>query len=207
MNIKDNFMKVTFIKISIIVCVSLLINHNASAQFEQKFTFQTSPGFVYALSPGAFTDIFEVGFSLDAGAQYNFNRSISFVAMAKYATYFFFPDEDFSLEAAKFNQLGISLCPKIRFFSSSKINPYIFGGASINHISITFSLDGSETRKKDEPISIGFIGGLGCDFRINDNVSIFWQGGLNRVDFDVVYIDSFFQQLGVNINMFKSRSL
>lgn len=189
------------------LALTILSLSNANAQFEQKFTLQASGGFVAAFSPESFTDIFEVGFSFDAGAQYNFNRSTSIVAMAKYSTYLFIPDEDYSLETAKFNLLGISLCPKVRFFSRSKINPYIFGGASINYISISFSLDGSETRKKEEPTSIGFIGGVGVDFRINDNISLFYQGGLSRVDFDIVWIDSFFQQVGVNINMFKARTL
>ncbi len=195
-------------RIFIILSIYLLFgSENASAQFEQKLTLQASGGFVGAFSPDPFTDIFEFGFSVDAGAQYNFSRSFSMVVMAKYATYFHSPDEDYSLESAKFNLLGISLCPKFRFFTRSKVNPYIFGGASINYINITFSLDGSETRKKTEPTSIGFIGGLGLDFRVNDNVAFFWQAGVNRVDFDVVWIDSFYQQLGVNINMFKAKSL
>jgi opacity protein-like surface antigen len=202
-NMKRIILKITIATLTFIA----LCSGNANAQFEQKFTLQASGGFVGAFSPESFTDIFQIGFSFDAGAQYNFNRSISMVAMAKYSTYLFIPDEDYSLETAKFNQLGISLCPKVRLFTQKKVNPYIFGGASINYISISFSLDGTETRKKEEPTSIGFIGGLGVDFRVNDNLSVFYQGGVNRVDFDIVWIDSFFQQVGVNINMFKSKSL
>ncbi len=203
-SIMENFKSRIFIVLSIFLLFGI---ENASAQFEQKLTLQASGGFVGAFSPDPFTDIFEIGFSLDAGTQYNFSRSVSMVVMAKYATYFHSPDEEFSLESAKFNLLGISLCPKFRFFTRSKVNPYVFGGASINYINISFSLDGTETRKKTEPTSIGFIGGLGFDFRINDNIAVFWQGGVNRVDFDVVWIDSFYQQLGININMFKAKSL
>ncbi len=187
--------------------VALFSISTASAQFEQKLTLQTSAGFVGAIAPDSFTDIFTTGFSIDVGAQYNFNRTFSLVTMAKYSTFFFIPEDEFSLETAKFNLLGISLCPKIRFFSSSKVNPYIFGGASINYISIAFSVDGDETRSSKSPTSLGAIAGLGVDFRVSDNIAIFYQGGLNRVDMEMVIIDSFYQQLGVNINMFKSKSL
>jgi opacity protein-like surface antigen len=200
-------MRKSVLKLTIIVALFFVITTNVSAQFEQKLTLQGSGGLVLGLTPESFVDIFNVGFSVDAGVQYNFSRSFSLVTMAKYATYFFIPDDEFSLETAKFNQLGISFCPKLRFFPRSKVNPYLFGGASVNHITISFSMEGEETRSKEEPISFGAIAGFGLDFRINDNVALFWQLGLNRVDFDVVYIDSFFQQLGLNINMFKSRSL
>ncbi|MDX9847871.1 MAG: outer membrane beta-barrel protein [Tenuifilaceae bacterium] len=200
-------MRKIIIKYTLLVVLFFAVTTNSSAQFEQKLTLQGSGGLVLGLAPESFVDIFNVGFSVDAGVQYNFSRTFSVVAMAKYATYFFTPEDEFSLETAKFNQLGISVCPKIRFFPRSRVNPYLFGGASINHIVISFSMEGEETRSKDEPISLGAIAGAGIDFRINDNIALFWQLGLNRVDFDVVYIDAFFQQVGLNINLFKSKSL
>lgn len=201
-------MKKQIIKYTILsLTVSVLCISTVKAQFEQKFTLQTSAGFVAAIAPDSFTDIFNVGFSLDAGAQYNFNRTFSLVAMTKYSTFIFIPEDEFSLEAAKFNLLGISLCPKIRFFSSRKVNPYIFGGASVNYINIAFNVDGNETRTSKSPTSFGAIAGIGVDFRVSDNIAIFYQGGLNRVDMELVIIDSFYQQLGININMFKARTL
>lgn len=201
-------MKSATLKISFLLLLSLSIQSvRVMGQFEQKLTLQTSGGFVGAISPESFTDIFNAGFSLDAGVQYNFSRSISIVTMAKYSTLFFTPDDEFTLESAKYNMLGLSACPKIRFLAKKRVNPYIFGGASINYISISFSLDGNETRKSKTPTSIGFIGGIGIDYRLNDNLSLFWQGGVSRVDLDVVWIDSFFQQAGVNINMFKAKTL
>lgn len=200
-------MKKRIIKYAILAVLFFGAGRFAHAQFEQKITLQTSGGMVMALSPSYFYEIFEMGFSLDAGAQYNFNRRFSIVGMAKYATYLFMPDEMFNLEAATNTMLGISLAPKVRFFSRSKVNPYLFAGLNVNYIGVKFSVDGTETRSKNEPVCFGAMGGLGVDFRLNDNVALFWQGGLNRVDFDVIYIDSFFTQLGVNINMFKARSL
>lgn len=200
-------MRKNIIKPAILVVLFSAITANVNAQFEQKLTLQGSGGTVLGLAPESFEEIFDLGFSVDAGVQYNFSRILSVVAMAKYATYLFIPDDVFSLETAKFNQLGISVCPKVRFLPHSRLNPYLFGGASINHITISFSMEGEETRSKDEPISLGAIAGAGIDFRVNDNIALFWQLGLNRVDFDVVYIDSFFQQIGLNINLFKSKSL
>lgn len=201
-------MRQVIIKYAIIVSALLLLcSVDGKAQFEQKLTFQASGGFVAAIGPESFTDIFTTGFSIDAGAQYNFSRSTSIVAMAKYSTYFFFPDDEFNLESAKYNMLGLSLCPKFRFFTRSKVNPYLFAGASINYISISFSIDGSETRSSKTPTSIGIIGGLGVDFRINDNFALFYQAGYNWVDLDLVRIESVFQQVGVNISLFKSKSL
>ncbi len=193
--------------IVVILALIMLCALEGKAQFEQKLTFQASGGFVAAIGPESFTDIFNTGFSVDAGAQYNFNRSISLVTMAKYATYFFFPDDEFNLESAKYNMLGLSLCPKFRFFTRSKVNPYLFAGASINYINISFSVDGSETRSSKTPTSIGIVGGLGVDFRINDNLALFYQAGYNWVDLDLTRIESVFQQVGVNISLFKSKSL
>lgn len=201
-------MKSIIIKLTIITLVVFTLSSiRVMAQFEQKLTLQTSGGFVGAISPESFTNIFSAGFSLDAGVQYNFSRSFSLVSMAKYSTFFFSPDDEFALESAKYNMLGLSISPKVRFLVRKRLNPYLFAGASINYISISFSLDGTETRKSKTPTSIGFIGGIGLDFRLNDNLSLFWQGGVSRVDLDVVWIDSFFQQAGVNINMFKSKTL
>ena len=200
-------MKRSNLKIIILSALLSLAGAQAKAQFEQKLTLQASGGLVVPLAPESFTDIFDLGFSVDAGIQYNFSRSVSLVVMAKYATYFFVPDDGFGLETAKFTQLGISLCPKFRFFPRSRVNPYLYGGASVNYIGISFSMEGEETRSKEEPVSVGAVAGLGLDIRLNDNVALFWQLGLNRVDFDVVYIDSFFQQVGLNINLFKSKTL
>ncbi len=200
-------MKKQTIKLTLAIFIFLIGTANAKAQFEQKLTLQTSAGFVAAFAPESFVNIFDTGLSVDAGVQYNFNRTFSMVAMAKYAMFFFIPEDEFSLETAKFNQLGFSLCPKVRFFPLSKVNPYIFGGLSLNYINIEFSIDGNETRTAKSPTNFGAISGLGVDFRLNDNIAIFYQGGVNWIDMDVVIINSFYQQLGVNINMFKAKTL
>jgi len=200
-------MRKRLLKLIVPAALLFVTGQSTFAQFEQKFTLQTSGGMVMALSPDVFTEIFEFGFSIDAGAQYNFSRKFSIVGMAKYATFIFMPDELFHLEKATYNMLGVSLCPKVRFFTRSRLNPYLYGGLSMNYIGIKFSLDGIETRSKKEPVCFGALGGLGIDYRLNDNIALFWQGGVNRVDYDVIYIDGFFQQIGVNINMFKAKSL
>ncbi len=184
-----------------------LIAGNASAQFEQKLTLQIAGSYVQAISPEAFTDIFIDGFAADAGIQYNFSRSASLLVLAKYAKFFYFAEPDFHLDVANFNQLGISLCPKYRFLPHLGVNPFIFGGASLNYISISYDLRGFDAGITKSPVSLGFIGGAGADIRLNDNFALFLQGGMNRVDQGSVWIDSWFVQAGLNINMFKARTL
>jgi opacity protein-like surface antigen len=183
--------------------------HNTSAQYEQKFTLQLAGGYVEALYPESFTQYFHNGFSLDGGAQYNFNRTVSMVVLAKYSKFFAAPG--FFFQNANYDLLGISLCPKYRFLVSRRVNPYLFGGVSLNYITFSFEHN-NITQKIDSPTSFGITGGLGIDFRLTDNFAIFWQGGFNRVDqqtvdHNSVWIESFYSQAGVNISLFKSRSL
>lgn len=182
----------------------ILFNYGLFAQFEQKFTLQMAGGYVRALRPENFTNVFQNGFSVDAGAQYNFNRTTSLVVLVKYSKYFASDNTFLGALDAKFNLLGISLCPKYRFNSGSKVNPYVFGGASINYVSYTL---GGGISSSDSPASFGITGGLGIDIGITDNFALFLQGGANTIKPQGDWLSAIYAQAGINISLFKSRSL
>ncbi len=202
-------MKNILLKLSIIlIMLAIICPGKLSAQFEQKITLQASAGMTFAQGPESLLDIFHnLGYSIDAGIQYNFSRRTAIVAMAKYSTFFDMPDPHAILDVLQFNLLGINLCPKFRFLPHSRFNPYIYAGASVNYISITHGFAGKESVSSVSPLCFGFIAGAGSDLRLNDNIALFAQGGFNSVDQGKVYIDSFFFQMGVNLNMFKARTL
>ncbi len=190
---------VLFLAVAIFLVIALTSN-KTFAQFEQKFTLQAAGGVIGSIKPDMFTQAFSNGFSLDAGAQYNFNRSFGLVALAKFST--FLANDEFMLQDATYNLIGISLCPKIRLLSSGNTNPYLLGGVSLNYYK--FKVD----NMYDSPwnTKFGFIGGIGVDFSLNDNLAIFVQGGINGVTYNEMLI-GWYTQIGFNLSMFKSKSL
>lgn len=187
--------------VSLLITTSLLTaGFDSKAQYEQKFTLQAAGGYIQALQPEFFSDAFNNGFSFDAGAQYNFNRSLSLVVLAKYSTFF---AEELMFGDVEYNLIGISLCPKYKLLSSGRINPYLLGGVSLNYY--TFKIPGFDVPWR---VDLGFSGGLGFDFRLNDNLGLFLQGGINGVNnSDGDMFIAFYTQLGVNISLIKSKSL
>lgn len=197
-------MKSFFLPLLLFVGINLFVFNNASAQFEQKFTLQLAGGYVRALAPENFTKVFENGFSIDGGAQYNFSRTTSMVVLVKYSKYFA-SDSLLGALQAKFNLLGISLCPKYRFNPGGKVNPYVFGGISLNYVS--FTLGGGYTTSNTSPASFGVTGGFGVDFGISDNLAFFWQAGANTIKPKGDWLSAIYTQAGFNISLFKSKSL
>ncbi len=179
-----------------------LSNHTISkAQFEQKFTFQAAGGYVQAMQPDFFSQAFHNGFSLDAGAQYNFSRSFGMVVLVKYST--FISHDEFLAPDANYNLIGISLCPKYRFLTHTSVNPYVYGGASLNYYRMT----GGNIPMMDWEAQIGFTAGLGSDFVLTDNFALFLQGGIKGVNHTQEMLMSWYSQAGINISMFKARTL
>jgi opacity protein-like surface antigen len=183
----------------------LLITNYTFAQFEQKFTLQLAGGYVRAIAPESFTKVFENGFSVDAGAQYNFSRTTSIVMLVKYSKYFATENTILGALDAKYNLLGISICPKYRFSPNSKANPYMFGGASLNYVSYT--IPGGYVTTNTSPASFGVTGGVGVDFAISDNLAFFWQAGANTIKPKGDWLSAIYTQAGFNISLFKSKSL
>lgn len=198
-------MKPIVVKTALLLVLNVIIASNlAIAQFEQKFTLQFAGGYVKSISPEYFTEVFEDGFSVDAGAQYNFSRSTSLVVLVKYSKYFANEDTFLGGLEAYYNLLGISLCPKFRFNPDKRVNPYIFGGVSINYVSFTL---GGTSFQNDSPASFGVTGGIGLDFRITDNFALFWQAGANTIKPQRDWFSAFYTQVGINISILKSKSL
>lgn len=198
-------MKQFFFPLLLFIGINLLVFNPASAQYEQKFTMQIAGGYVRALSPESFTKVFENGFSVDAGAQYNFSRTTSLVVLVKYSKYFANDNTILGALDAKFNLLGISFCPKYRFSPTSKVNPYVFGGVSLNYVS--YSITGGYTSNNTSPASFGVTGGIGVDFGISDNLAFFWQAGANTIKPKGDWLSAIYAQAGFNISLFKSKSL
>ena len=177
------------------------------AQFEKKVTMQLSGG--YSILQGDLTKYYNNGITIDGGLQYNFNRSFSLVTLIKYGTYFINEETVVNI-TGKYNNLGISFCPKYKFLKDNSFSPYIFGGANINHVKYSFEFDGG-SNEHISPICFGYLGGAGADLKINESLALFTQFGYNHIKFKEDDfendVNSIFIQLGANINIFKSKSL
>lgn len=183
----------------------------ASAQFEQKVTLQVSWSYHHPLGEKAFTEVFGNGFSMDAGIQYNMSRSFSLAALLKYTT--FKANVGPVIKEGSFKNIGISLCPKIKFLPSKKINPYIFAGGSMSKLGLSFmTILGTESTY-DPPIAFGYTGGAGIDLKISDRFGIFIQGGYNAITFtdknsdSKMKINSVYGEAGFHFSFLKSKSL
>ncbi len=184
----------------------MLFSFKSFSQFEQKFTFQASGGLVKPL--GDIGDEFSSGLSLDAGAQYNYNRSLAFVGLFKFVT--LYPQEE--NQSYELKSIGISVCPKYRFFVEKKINPFIFGGLGLS-LTKYCDLDiiTNEWIDSKFPPSIGYTFGAGVDVSITDHLALFLQSGYNSIklkddEYNVVFNNLYFQ-VGINISFLKSKSL
>ncbi|HOP03536.1 MAG TPA: outer membrane beta-barrel protein [Tenuifilaceae bacterium] len=216
----------TQLVILMLFCICFVfLNNKAYAQFEQKITLQGSLGYVSAINPSWFSEHYPSGASIDLGIQYNFSRSFSVAVLAQYGNFWgLYNEEDepdhYMEEMADYYQLGINLAPKFRFLPGKRFNPYVLGGANISFISFdyTYYYIDYETNEIEDvyeeeviPVTFGFMGGVGFDYRLTDNFSLFLQSGVNTVwDNDEDYpefLTSFYTQVGVNISLFKSKSL
>ena len=187
--------------LAVLTAILLLLNNtDAEAQFEQKVTLQAAGGYVEAIAPEMFKIIFHNGFSFDAGTQYNFSRTTSLLVHMKYST---FVSHVPSHPDANYNLVGISLCPKFRFLPHAGVNPYIYGGGTFNYYRIIHA----DNLIMDWKTQFGFTGGLGADIPLTDNFAIFFQGGINGVNHPEEMLMHWYTQLGINISIFKSRTL
>jgi opacity protein-like surface antigen len=198
--------------LTFVLTISVLFSN---AQFQQKFTAQASLG--YSKPSGKLADNFSGGLTFDCGLQYNFSRSFSIAALLKYATFFYEAPESMAMESpeGKYNNFGISLCPKIKFLPNKKLHPYILAGGSLNFIKYTISFY-NEEMTWESPACFGYTGGMGLEYDITENFTLFIHSGYNNVNFKsdddgAVQREenhsSMFFQAGININLFKSKTL
>jgi len=184
----------------------ILFSLKSFSQFEQKFTFQASGGLVKPF--GDVGDEFSSGLSLDAGAQYNYNRSLAFVGLIKFVT--LYPQEE--NQNYELKSIGIGICPKYRLLVDKKINPFIFGGLGLYFTKYSeFDSNTDEWIDSNFPTKLGYTFGAGVDVSITDHIALFLQSGYNSTklkdeDYNVVF-NSLYFQVGINISFLKSKSL
>jgi len=209
----------TMNRTAIIILLLISLGLSSKAQYEQKFTLQGSVGYVSVLSPASFRyQCFDKGFSLDAGVQYNFNRKFSIAGLVKYSRLLSPVAQEGIIVNSEYNLIGLSVCPKFRLFTRYRLNPYIYGGASLNYVDMSWENEYGSIESIKSNASFGVNGGLGADIRINDNLSLFLQGGLMTDKYDLPsdffgtneywdWINFTYFQAGINISLFKSKSL
>ena len=206
----------TFSKISIgLIGLLLLISSRSNAQYEQKLTLQLSggPSFIvsnYPIAPGHYLteEVFDVGMLLNGGVQYNFSRKFSLIGLIMYGTYTTTPE---SFQDGKYYYLGVGVSAKYRFFPSSRIKPYLLGGFSACFVEQDISTFQGEIINYKQPVVPGFVSGVGVEVDLTDNFTLFLQSGFNKLlpkeGNDLPPTESVYVFLGLNINIFKSKSL
>lgn len=170
------------------------------SQFEQKITINASGSLTY---PDMLEDYssYANGLGIDGGIQFNLNRTFSFYGSARF--YYMFGASEY--DEAYYDNLAFGGGFKLNILPTKKINPYLFAEANINFIWLEEYLWSSDYWDSDFGTSIGGLGGLGIDFKLNDNLSIFIQSGAYYTLWDG-RVNSY-SQVGVRINMLKSKTI
>lgn len=200
----------------IAVLLVLVVNgSNAKAQYEQKFTLQASGGasFIvssYPVKPEHYLteEIYDIGMLLNGGLQYNFNRKFSLIGLVIYGAY---PTTSISLQDGKYYFLGLGVSAKYKFFTNYKLKPYVLGGFSVCFVEQKVNVNFGEDIDYQQPTLPGFVTGLGLEYDVTDNFTLFLQSGFNKVlpkdDDGLPPTESVYSIIGININLFKSKSL
>jgi hypothetical protein len=187
---------------SLLVFSFLFVSNLAFSQFEQKFTLQASAGTSIIVSSYQNEDLFGPGLMFNGGLQYNFSRKFSLIGLAMYGAYT--PNSDYF--RVKYFNLGIGLSAKYKFMPLSKFRPYILYGLSACFVRLE-----AGPFIREQPVLPGLVTGLGAEIDLNDNLTLFGQAGFNKIlpkpDDGLSPTESVYFLLGVNINMFKSKSL
>jgi hypothetical protein len=214
------------IAIPALLIIITLFSKQTNAQYEKKLTLQVSAGYVSALSPSWFQKYYPDGSSGNIGVQYNFSRKFSIAILAN-SSFFWgvnqtVQEDDSYIETnSNYLQLGMGIAPKFRFLTNGRLNPFVLGGLSANYLKYEYyseerSWDGDEwdvdiDYDDEQTPALGLVFGAGFDYRITDDFSLFTITGVKSVwNPDSDYRDllnSFYVQLGFNINLFKSKSL
>ncbi|MDR4988396.1 MAG: outer membrane beta-barrel protein [Bacteroidales bacterium] len=187
----------------LLMFLSLLCSPEALAQFEQKLTLQFSAG---ASSLVSEDDVFKNGAMFNGGVQYNFSRRFAMSGLVMYGMYF--DNLDFDINATYFN-LGVGASAKYKFLHASRVNPYLLFGVSACFVKVDYTLGGN-VFTFDQPVTPGILFGAGLDYNLSDNLAFFLQGGYNETfarDDGFPSQGAIYALLGVNISMFKARTL
>jgi hypothetical protein len=190
------------------ICFFLFsIASEAVAQYEQKATIQASAGTSIIVSSYPNEDLFGPGLMFNGGLQYNFNRQFSLIGLAMYGQYS--PSKDINIvgdfDVTYFN-LGVGVSAKYKFLPTSKYRPYLLLGVTACFVRLEVG-----PIIREQPVLPGLVTGLGAEIDLNDNLTLFGQAGFNKIlpkpDDGLSPTESVYFLLGVNLNMFKSKSL
>ncbi len=174
---------------------------NVQAQFEQKLTLQFSAGSASLLN---MEEYFSSGAMLNAGIQYNFSRRFGMTALVMYGMHFTNPD---IIGDATFINMGLGLSAKYKFFHTRRVNPYLLFGFSACFLRLDIPEWDESIR---EPVAPGIITAMGLEFNLSENFALFLQLGYNEsfpVNETGFGLGETYALLGINLNVFKSRTL
>lgn len=195
----------------IVISIFVVFSLNAQAQFEQKLTLNASgvgvlPHYI------AENPIYNIGWGLDGGIQFNANNYFSLTSSARY--YLAWSLQDF---ATNMDNIAFGAGFKLNMLPTKAINPYIFAEGNINFIW------GYTWYSYDEPFidefgvwvngyydedwytDFGGLGGLGFDINFGKNFSVFIQGGAYYMIYESTM--DIYSQLGIRINLIKSKRI
>lgn len=186
--------------VAFLICLSF-ISLNVFSQFEQKLTINGGLTYTY---PDMFEDysIYGNGYGFDGGLQFNYSRTFSFYGAVRF--YYMFGGDAY--EDAYYDNLALGGGIKLNMLPTKRVNPYLFGEANINFIWLEeWIYDDEGYYDSDFGTAIGGLGGLGLDFRINDNLAVFGQTGMYYTFWDNRI--NLYSQVGLRINMIKSKTI
>jgi opacity protein-like surface antigen len=171
--------------------------------------------------------MFSPGFMFNAGLQYNFSRKFSIVGLLMAGSYYYNDDEIYynyliegpflhpnlqvnKLQKVNYYNLGIGVSAKYKFFHTRKFRPYLLYGMSVCYIDGTVLFERMEAWGYQLTM-LGLNAAIGLEYDVSDNVTLFLQPGFNKVlpreDDGQMPTESVYALFGVNLNMFKSKSL
>lgn len=191
----------------LILLVTFFAQTSVFGQFEQKLTLQLSAGAGFIVSDYENEGFFNMGPMFNGGMQYNFNRQFSLTGLAMYGMYF---SDDEIISDATFFKLGLGISAKYKFFPYSGFRPYLLAGGAAYFVRQEFFLAGKKF-VFEAPLSPGIVTGLGFEIDLSENFTLFLQGGFNKLtpfsESNLPPVESVYTILGININMFKSKTL
>lgn len=184
------------------IILMALLSLNTFGQFEQKITVNASGIMVYPDMVEEFSS-FGLGYGIDGGIMYNVNRTFSIYGSARF--YYLFGADDY--EDAYMDNMAFGGGAKLNLLPAKRLNPYIFAEANINFIWIEeyIYIGTGGFYDSDFGTSIGGLGGLGLDFKLNENLSIFGQTGTYYTYWDNRL--NLYSQIGIRLNMIKSKTI
>lgn len=168
-------------------------------------------------------EIYGLGSTFNGGIQYNLSRKFSILGLIMYDGY---PTKSRYIKngyeyLGLYVHLGVGVSGKYKFFSHKKFKPYLLAGFSLSYtlqqvdeLIFNESLGGRERVRefKDSHNAVpSFVSGVGAEYDITDRFTMFLQLGnssyLTGKESNIPSTQLIYSVLGVNLNIFKSKSL